>query len=705
MKKVLWLGASALALVWSGSAAAQTTQTTDDTTVDTLVVTAERRETRLDQTPIAATVLTGEDLIERGVTQVDQLQFVSPAVTVNNFGQGTNFNVRGIGKAETNSQTTAGVITYRDGVASNAGYFTAEPYYDLRSVEILRGPQGTFVGANATGGAVFITTNDPVIGGGVHGYVMGQAGNYNAIGGQGAVNIPISDTLAARVALYADTRDSFYDITGPYTGDDGVRIYSGRLSLLWQPTDKLSVSFKTDGNYLDLSGYPASPATATTPLFEVTANAPIMAIDRFFRSSLRVNYAFPGGVTLRSVTSYQEGNTAMRSDSDGTSIGQSRFYDSVDDAIWSQEFNLISPDEGPLTWILGYYFQDEDLNFPAGKFIIGAPAPVFSLQGHNYRDNQAVFGQVAFKLPRGFELQLGARYAESSTTNDGSTNLIGAYHQREEFSNLSGKVTLNWVVNDDHFLYAFAATGFRPGGLNLPVLPNTYLPAFDEEKVKSYEIGWKGTLADGRVRVQLDAFLTEYDNFQVTVRYPDIPTFNFELNNPSTTKMSGFEGQVEGRFGALTLNGGFAFLKSELGQFFAVDRRIFGTAPCDPLTGPASATCIDLTGADQVYAPEFTFNLSADYVFSLANGDTITPRLNFGHVGEQWASLFQNAALGDLLEARNIWNGQIEWRRGGVTVTAYGTNLSDQQYVAALNGGLRIAGFPRQFGVRVRKLF
>ena len=138
------------------------------------MVTAERRRTNLQTTPIAATVMTGDKVAASGVTIVDQLQFISPSATVNNFGQGIDFNIRGIGKAEHNTQTTTGVITYRDGVATFPGYFTAEPYYDIASVEILRGPQGTFVGQNATGGAVFVTSQDPVINGGHTGYF--QAG-------------------------------------------------------------------------------------------------------------------------------------------------------------------------------------------------------------------------------------------------------------------------------------------------------------------------------------------------------------------------------------------------------------------------------------------------------------------------------------------------------------------------------------------------
>ncbi len=212
-----------LAASWPATAqSASGEQDTNPQLFDEIVVTAERRRTDLQKTPISATVMTGEDIANAGVSNVDQLQFISPSAVVNNFGQGIDFNIRGIGKAEHNSQTTTGVITYRDGVATFPGYYTAEPYYDLARVEILRGPQGTFVGENATGGAVFVTSNDPVINGGHTGYIQGDVGNYDSFGAQGAINLPAGDKFAARVAFNALKRDSFYDIEGPYTGDDGV---------------------------------------------------------------------------------------------------------------------------------------------------------------------------------------------------------------------------------------------------------------------------------------------------------------------------------------------------------------------------------------------------------------------------------------------------------------------------------------------------
>jgi len=708
----LWLSASVLALGWTGGAYAQTANESDTVASDEIVVTAERRATNLQTTGISATVLTGEDLSNRGVTNVDQLQFIAPATTVNNFGQGIDFNIRGIGKAEHNTQTTTGVITYRDGVATFPGYFTAEPYYDVARVEILPGPQGTFVGQNATGGAVFVSTNDPRINGGHSGYIAGQVGTYSNVGVQGALNLPISDTLAARVAFHGDMRDSFYDISGPYSGDEGVRIAAGRFSVLWEPAEALSVLWKTDLMYLDLSAYPADPVNSPNDLFDITHNADVLALDRGLRSVLQVNYEFDNGVTLRSVSGYQEANTAYKADLDGTSVGISTFRDSVDEVIWSQEFNLISPDGEPLSWVLGSMWQYDKYNFRGpGEFVIGlpegSPFTEYMLWGLNPKNSWAVFGQVGYELAPGLEMTVGARYSYSDTTNNIFVMQYGTpitQDQSADFENTSGKVALNWEVNEDQFLYGFIATGFRPGGLNVPVGLGPPAP-FEEEEVTSYEVGWKAVWLNGHLRTQANAFYNEYDGFQVIIGYPAIPVFGFELNNPNTTTMYGFELQAQAVIGDLSLDAGVGFLRSELGEFFATDPRVAGGTPCDPATGPASASCISLDGRDQTYAPEFTFNLAAQYNFRLDGGDVVTPRLNYGHVSEQWATLFQNAARGDRIEARNILNGQIAWQTGDLAWTLFGTNLTDQHYVGAINSGLRFAGPPRQYGIRLMRVF
>ena len=195
MRGKLSLSTSVLALICCGAVHAQTASGSSSNTtaggVEVVVVTAERRTVDLQKASLSATVLSGTDLENKGVMVLDQLQFIAPNVTIDNFGQGVDFDIRGIGKGEHNSQTTPGVITYRDGVATFPGYITEEPYYDVANIQVLRGPQGTFAGQNAIGGAVFVNTQNPVIGGGYDGYVQAQAGNYTDFGLQGATNIPI----------------------------------------------------------------------------------------------------------------------------------------------------------------------------------------------------------------------------------------------------------------------------------------------------------------------------------------------------------------------------------------------------------------------------------------------------------------------------------------------------------------------------------
>jgi iron complex outermembrane receptor protein len=236
-----------------------------------------------------------------------------------------------------------------------------------------------------------------------------------------------------------------------------------------------------------------------------------------------------------------------------------------------------------------------------------------------------------------------------------------------------------------------------PGSLVLPA-------PFRAETVTNYEVGWKRGWMGGRLRTQLDAYYNDYKNFQVIIGNPTNPTASTELNNSDSTKMYGVEAQLEAVLGHFSMDAGLGASRSKLGTFYAVDPRAGSASPCNPLTGPATASCLNLTGNDQTYAPNLTYNIGAQYAFDMGNGDTLTPRVNYGYVSEQWATLFENRARGDRVEARNIVSAQVAWTHGTIVTTLYGTNLNDQHYVGAVNSGLRFVGPPRQFGVRLMKV-
>lgn len=722
----LWLTTSAAVLLWAGAAHAQTAQSANDdqaSTLDEVVVTAERRTSNLQTTAVAAAVLSGEDLANKGVTTVEQLQFSMPSVTVQNSGQGNSFNIRGIGKTENSSSIGVGVITYRDGVAVFPAYFQNEPFYDIQSVEVLRGPQGTFAGQNATGGALFVTQRNPELGE-FGGYFTGQFGNYENVRLQGAINLPVSDTLAMRLAFNKENRDSFYTVIQgtPTRGEPGViDNKSARFSLLWQPSDATRVLFKTDYSFIDMGGYPTTPLNGADGLFNIRTNGPFAAQDEILRTVLNISHEFGNGITFRSITGYQDGTTLVRADLDGTAantpVGMSRFYDEVDQRLWSQEFNLISPDDGRLTWIVGAYYQDDLITFPPGQFVTTAPIPPaipipvdLTLEGENPKTTAAAFGQIAYDLTDSLELQVGARYSRSTVENNAVSaiplaGLRVVQNDRSEEDAVTGKVALNWTMDANNFVYGFVARGNKAGGINGPNIALIPPKPFDGEDVTDFELGWKNTSFDGQLRTQIGAYYNIYQNFQVIIGDPTVPALTSILNVVGDTTLYGLEASAQGRFGNLGFDLGLSLSQSELGDFFAADPRIPRTAPsCNAETGPAAGTCRNLGGNEQSYAPEITFSAGIEYDFAVGAG-TLTPRIDYSHIGESWVSIFNDPALGDRLTDRNIINAQLTYEQGDWRLQAFSTNLTDEEYVASVKSGQRYAGAPRQYGVRLTRNF
>src|SRR5689334_8719220 len=152
--------ASLIALVAGVASFAQTAKAE----IETVTVTAERRNVDLQKTTLAATVLTADDLSNKSVLGLTSLQYAAPGIQISDYGSANVFNMRGVGREAVDVEIPSGVAIYRDGVPTLAGYFQNEPYYDLEGVEVLRGPQGTLAGQSASGGALFIRTKNPVLG-------------------------------------------------------------------------------------------------------------------------------------------------------------------------------------------------------------------------------------------------------------------------------------------------------------------------------------------------------------------------------------------------------------------------------------------------------------------------------------------------------------------------------------------------------------
>ena len=338
-----------------------------------------------------------------------------------------------------------------------------------------------------------------------------------------------------------------------------------------------------------------------------------------------------------------------------------------------------------------------------------------NLEGANYTHNYAAFGQATYKLPHGFEIQAGLRYSQWSSTNHGLYyipeygDLLNQYQdQRVHDNDVTGKVSLNWTIDPENFVYAFVASGTKPGGLNTSVYayPQVPIPApFGQEHVTDYEIGWKSQFLDRHLRTQVGFYYNQYKNFQVIVPLPNDTLHAKELNNHDSTVLYGFEGSVQAVFGDFSAKANLGVEHTSLGRVFAQDNRVGVGGVCDLRTGPASPTCINLQGHDQTYAPDLTANFQMQYDFHVGDGDVISPSVNFAHISSQWGTLFENVAAGDFLSARNIFGASLAWTHGTFVTTLYGYNLNDDHYISALLSPIRLAGAPRQFGISVLKSF
>jgi iron complex outermembrane receptor protein len=721
-KRALRLSTSAgvLAAVLALGGAAHAADATADqavataTTVAPLTITAERRTINLQTAPVAASVIPGSQLQNEGIESLDDLQFHTPSLTVADFGQGNLFNIRGVGKDLTNVQTPSGVVTYWDGIASFPGFFADAPYFDIANVEVLRGPQGTFAGQNATGGAVFITTNDARLGS-FSGDIEGQYGNYNDGLLRGFVNVPIGDKLALRIAFNGERRDSFYTVAGPWTtpfhGTPGRQLLgSVRLGVTWQPTDALKIVFKADVNYLDHGGFIGSPTLATpsqlnpADIFHVNSFINDYATNKGYTLTLNAAYTLPDGIILRSITGWQAG--LGNANIDLTELfPTASFEDYGREQIASEELNVVSPDnKGPLSWVGGLYYQHDYVSLlPGGGapgFDIGLPHGGLDLE-LNYRTpktTEAVFGQASYDITPALQLQVGARYThETFGLTDDSPLLVGGVQVLDPVavghtsdSGPTGKVALTWKVDDANTLYAFVATGRKAAGINTtPAGIQTAPAAFSPESVTDIEAGWKPIFFDGHLRAQFGGYYSLYKNFQLSFATPNAPTMSFIRNLSGTTTLYGLEAEAQAVFGPWSFNASASYEHSSLGAA--------------QVTDPVSGQPIQLGGRTAPLAPTWTVSVGAQYAIALGNGGTLTPRVDVSYLDSQWATPYQD--FGDFLPSRTLLNAEIAYAQGPYRLTAFATNAFNLHYIIATNIGLRYAGNPGQYGIRAERRF
>lgn len=379
-----------------------------------VVVTAEKRATDIQTTPISVIAVSGSTLESQNQTEIIQLQTTTPGLQVSNIGLYTAPNIRGIGNEQFSVAETPGVALIKDGIFLQGIHDTGDPFFDMADVEVLKGPQGDFVGFSSTGGAIEETTANPNFTGD-NGYLEMQVGNYTDKRVDGALNAPLTDTFAVRVAFNWEQMHSFYRDIGalvdpgpaePVQDPGQIDNKNVRLSMLWKPSASFNALLKIEYNDSDNIGNPDQPnqvpftlpaaaiangcpnalsPTGTVPAgpggtcysvyYPFSTHNPwvldygygsnpaqaylhLPLIDQPFwdyRDSLHLDYTLPNGIDIRSITGFQQGQWNTLSYSCYCSDAQSGVgYEYVPkDDYYSQEIDVLSPSTGKLTWIVG----------------------------------------------------------------------------------------------------------------------------------------------------------------------------------------------------------------------------------------------------------------------------------------------------------------------------------------------------------------
>ena len=715
-----------------------------------VVITAQRRRENLQTTAISATVLSASQLLQKGVFNIQDLQNASPSLSITPAGLTSSVNIRGIGLDSGSPSVVPGVAEYRDGLWQPP-IVTSESLFDIASVQVLRGPQGTFVGENSTGGAIFINSRDPDFNG-VHGYIELQQGNYSDTEVQGAVNLPINHAWAARVAWDMENRNSFFKDIGPASkvtpgaqlfGDPGsVKEKNIRVGLLGKPTRDLRMLLKIEYDNANTGGYAYRPVPGTEYAPYASPNIWTLNYDTAtqnkeysLRPSLRIDWNIDGsGIDLRSITGDQYMWVHNIYDSDGTDStlpGPPALaeYQAIIERPISQEFDLISPDGGRLRWVAGAFYLHDIREVVLTDTSQAVPAQV-SPDLEQILQTAAAFGQVSYKIVPSLQLQVGLRYTHDwneatrtshVTINLGIPGVPPIYINQggiETDSAITGKVALNWTVDPQNFLYAFVAKGFKAGGFNAATA-TARQTSFAPEVVWDYELGWKGQYLDHHLITSLDGFWDNYNNLQVNALIP--ATGQTSLLNTGKSVIKGGEFELRGRFGALTMDMGAGYVNSRLGAIRLVDTESLppGVTSQDlPQCASVSVTVgcfnynpyvVNLSGDQNPYSPEWTFNAGLQYAMAVGHSGVLTPRVNYSYLGSQWTTLFEKPVT-DYLPAYGLWNASVTYSLGRWSIQAYGLNLADKVYVtgqlaAGTNPDNEFLGNPRQYGIRVTRSF
>ncbi|MBW2367473.1 MAG: TonB-dependent receptor [Deltaproteobacteria bacterium] len=648
-------------------------ESSKDYILEEIIVTAQKRETNVQQTPVAITAFDDDMLNGKGILDQYSLQDNVPGMNSQFAGNRTwsKIWIRGIGTDIGSVGADGGVAFHMDGVYQKGSFAASQPIFDMERVEVLRGPQGTLYGRNATGGAINYVTKKPTSE--FEGYADVLGGSYDMLRTRGAINIPIKkDKLHFRTAWQTEDRDGYTEnlTTGNPVDSIDSRSFRGHLQWLITPNIDVLLSYTREdykggvpaknviGNFQTGILVPAFPTVGTWNGIQYT-NAKWAKDPREIREDtdndennsfeglyLKLNWNL-GGVVVSSLTAnHKEKYKALNDLDHSDQYIQNMEYKRARDQ-WVQELQLISAFGGPFEFITGLFYFDEESNDYNG----GPGAILDGYAADQKIDNQSYAGyaQASYELTDKLKLTGGIRYTKDKKKSvydvfipwvfitynpaDYGSGVFYPmqYEYEQDWNETTWKGIIDYQLSDQNFLYTSVASGYKGGGTSQGLAGlNTY----DPEYVLSYEAGSKNKFLDNRLQVNFSAYYSEYTDLQL-MTWKDLTR---ATTNAAKATIQGFELDLIGRpTRGFELGGSVAFLDATFDEYRSDDSSIPGTA------------VEDLSGNQLPKTPKWTVKLNAQYTVDMGKWGFLTPRIDFYWQDEIYTRAFNKTI--DELEA------------------------------------------------------
>lgn len=692
-----------------------------------ILVTAERRADSLQEVPLSISAVTGDDLAKSNIYDTEALATTVPGLVIQRDVVGKAV-IRGIGTENFTVGGDPGVATYVDGAyiaRSSSGIFD---FFDVERVEVLRGPQGTLYGRNATGGVINVISKAPTDYLEVRGSFT--YGNYDTMRGEAAISGPITEGIRARVAGLYSKRDGF--TTNIFPGIESRGLDELDTKDLWAIRGRLDIDlgeratleligdvYRDDSNppafwYTDdtlpwqgpNSVYPRDLRTISQGYETATPGFTSLEIgqaNRQDQNGLTGRFTYEGdSFTFTSTTSWRDIEFDWINDGDGLSDFLVVYFQRDESEQFTQDIQLASNGDGPFQWIVGGSYFKEDSEglyaIPLGPTFVPPVGFTVVFDGTNETEAFGVFAEGSYNFGD-ITLTAGLRYSDESKDATLATPLFEGdttfpvQTGSLSFDALTPRFVVEYEPRDGLNFYASVTRGFKSGGFSLLDNP---LNAFDAEKVWAYEVGMKSQYLNDRVRFNVSGFYYDYTDQQLS----QVTNLATTTSNAGSSTIWGIESEfVVIPAAGFRLEGNVAYLNTQFDEFCTTDTRN-PALPLDPTNCTFNGIAIsNLAGNELPRSPDLTAFMAATYETSIGDDMDGFIRGEWQFTGDQFFSVFNRQTIAQ--DGYSVFNASagISSADGTWNLQVWGRNIFDKEYFSNLfeSGVLNNVVIPQGF--------